>query len=327
MTEKYTSLEHSIRTIMEGRSDKEQPKSLEQAIIEGGHTVEQTAEERIDEAAPAVAVAVPLIRTGIQWAGKEIAKRFFKSQAGNIAKGGAVVAAADAAISGKATDEKDYDPVAGLRADPVPGVEADELVGAPPNIDFVEPKGKNALPPASSIPVANAPAITGAPPAEAKGKTAMPPLAALVSTTKVKTDAAAMAAAAAPAAPKKEDKGRRRGLGLPGFTFNVDRGTPSAAGQASGVGTYMHKAKNPLSVKEENEADEERFKIQNVSRLNARRDKAVKQQEIQKKILDEKRSLADTVRRNVEETRKTEKAESPIITDPKLKRPDPEGSN
>jgi trimeric autotransporter adhesin len=121
-----------------------------------------------------------------------------------------------------------------------------------------------------------------------------------------------------------------RGLGklrlsLPNIKTVFD--SKSAAGQASGVGTYMHKAGAPLKVSEENEADTARTSIENVARLNSRRDKAVKQQEIQKKILDEKRSLADTVKRNVEEIRTKRKTESPIITNPELKRPEPEGIN
>jgi hypothetical protein len=118
--------------------------------------------------------------------------------------------------------------------------------------------------------------------------------------------------------------GRLR-LSLPSIKTAFD--SQSAAGQASGVGTYMHKAGAPLKVSEENEADKARTSIENVARVNSRRDKAVKQQEIQKKILDEKRSLADTVKRNVEETRTKQKTESPIITNPELKRPEPEGIN
>ena len=120
---------------------------------------------------------------------------------------------------------------------------------------------------------------------------------------------------------------RRRGIGLPLLNIKTDMGNQSAIGQASGVGTYMHKAGAPLKVSEENEADKARTSIENVARVNSRRDKAVKQQEIQKKILDEKRSLADTVKRNVEETRTKQKTESPIITNPELKRPEPEGIN
>ena len=121
-----------------------------------------------------------------------------------------------------------------------------------------------------------------------------------------------------------------RGLGklrlsLPNIKTAFD--SQSAAGQASGVGTYMHKAGAPLKVTEENEADTARTSIENVARLNSRRSKAVKQQEIQKKILDEKKSLADTVKRNVEEIRTKRKTESPIITNPELKRPEPEGIN
>ena len=114
-------------------------------------------------------------------------------------------------------------------------------------------------------------------------------------------------------------------LSLPNIKTAFD--SQSAAGQASGVGTYMHKAGAPLKVTEENEADTARTSIENVARLNSRRSKAVKQQEIQKKILDEKKSLADTVKRNVEEIRTKRKTESPIITNPELKRPEPEGIN
>jgi hypothetical protein len=119
-------------------------------------------------------------------------------------------------------------------------------------------------------------------------------------------------------------------LSLPTIDID-DSDSNSAAGQASGVGTYMHKAGAPLRVSEENEADEARTSIENVARpgLNFRRDKAVKQQEIQKKILDEKKSLANTVKRNVEEVVRTKqkKVESPIISNPELKRPEPEGIN
>jgi hypothetical protein len=126
-------------------------------------------------------------------------------------------------------------------------------------------------------------------------------------------------------------RGGRRGMGprlrlsLPSIKTAFD--SQSAAGQASGVGTYMHKAGAPLKVTEENEADKARTSIENVARLNSRRNRAVKQQEIQKKILDEKKSLADTVKRNVEEVRTKQKTESPIITNPELKRPEPEGIN
>jgi hypothetical protein len=122
--------------------------------------------------------------------------------------------------------------------------------------------------------------------------------------------------------PKARPKLR---LSLPNINTVFD--SKSAAGQASGVGTYMHKAGAPLRVSEENEADKARTSIENVARLNSRRNRAVKQQEIQKKILDEKKSLADTVKRNVEEVRTKQKVESPIITNPELKRPEPEGIN
>jgi hypothetical protein len=124
--------------------------------------------------------------------------------------------------------------------------------------------------------------------------------------------------------PKARPRPKLR-LSLP--TINTVFDSNSAAGQASGVGTYMHKAGAPLRVSEENEADKARTSIENVARLNSRKDKAVKQQEIQKKILDEKKSLADTVKRNVEEVRTKQKVESPIITNPELKRPEPEGIN
>ena len=127
--------------------------------------------------------------------------------------------------------------------------------------------------------------------------------------------------------PKARPRPRFR-LSLP--TINTVFDSNSAAGQASNVGTYMHKAGAPLRVSEENEADEARTSIENVARrLNSRRDKAVKQQEIQKKILDEKKSLANTVKRNVEEVVRTKqkKVESPIISNPELKRPEPEGIN
>ena len=124
--------------------------------------------------------------------------------------------------------------------------------------------------------------------------------------------------------PKARPRPRLR-LSLPTFKTVFD--SNSAAGQASGVGTYMHKAGAPLRVSEENEADKARTSIENVARLNSRRNRAVKQQEIQKKILDEKKSLADTVKRNVEGVRTKQKVESPIITNPELKRPEPEGIN
>lgn len=99
----------------------------------------------------------------------------------------------------------------------------------------------------------------------------------------------------------------------------------NAASSPSDLSKYMHMAKPYVSrqqVKED--ATEERSKIENVARPNSRRDKAVKQQEIQKKIIEEKKSLAQVVKKNIEDTRK-EKKNSTVIINPTLNKPETGG--
>lgn len=101
--------------------------------------------------------------------------------------------------------------------------------------------------------------------------------------------------------------------------------TDSVAASPSDLSKYMHMAKPYVSrqqVKED--ATEERSKIENVARPNSRRDKAVKQQEIQKKIIEEKKSLAQVVKKNLEDTRK-EKKNSTVIINPTLNKPETGG--
>lgn len=124
---------------------------------------------------------------------------------------------------------------------------------------------------------------------------------------------------------KQEEPKRKRILPL-----GLGAGTPSPATDSNaasgfGVSKYTHMAKPYVKrqqVKED--ATEERSEIENVARPNSRREKAVKQQEIQKKIIEEKKSLAQVVKKNIEDTKK-EKNNSPVIINPTLNKPETGG--
>jgi hypothetical protein len=146
-----------------------------------------------------------------------------------------------------------------------------------------------------------------------------PPVAAPTPGTRARTDTRSRAGG-------RTGEGRRRFLPSLGQFLGATQQTQTGVlGTPSSVGTYRHYASAPLSVREENTPESsERYDIENVARPNSRRDKAVRHQEIQKKIIDENKSLAELIRRNVEETRDKKRNNSPIIVNPELKNPEPE---
>lgn len=110
----------------------------------------------------------------------------------------------------------------------------------------------------------------------------------------------------------------RRGIRLPGFAARVSPTDSQGAESAADVSSYMHMADPYIrrNIGEETECDSK----------GSRSKESTRRQQIQRKILDEKRSLAATVKRNVEETRNKQRDDSPIVINPELNKPEPEGS-
>jgi len=333
MSEKYTSLEHAIRNIVERKNDPcwdgykqegmkkkngknvpncvpEETDNMTQAILEGGHTLEENIEQ-LDEFslgsstrhAGDVAGATTRLRTSddvLNWMMPP------EAPTGNL----------PAVIPQDQTAPALINPETATRPDalinPETATRTDALRAAP-DLDTITTT-------TTRTDTETLPAV----------RTATETLPAVRTATE--TLPAVRTATDTPKPPRGgggPTRGRpRRGLLLPGMGgFNLPVTDSAAASGPDYASIHMHMADPYIArgVNEEADATAERSKIENVARPSARRDRVVKQQEIQKKIIDENRSLAATVKKNVEETRKRERNSSPIITNPKTNDPDPDG--
>ena len=311
MSKKYTSLEHAIRNIVERKNDPcwdgykqegmkkkngknvpncvpEETDNMTQAILEGGHTLEENIEQ-LDEFslgsstrhAGDVAGATTRLRTSddvLNWMMPP------EAPTGNL----------PAVIPQDQTAPALINPETATRTDALRAAPAPETITTTTTRTATEtlPAVRTAT---ETLPAVRTATDTPKPPRGGGGPT----------------------------------RGRpRRGLLLPGMGgFNLPVTDSAAASGPDYASIHMHMADPYIArgVNEEADATAERSKIENVARPSARRDRVVKQQEIQKKIIDENRSLAATVKKNVEETRKRERNSSPIITNPKTNDPDPDG--
>jgi len=327
MSEKYTSLEHAIRNIVERKNDPcwdgykqegmkkkngknvpncvpEETDNMTQAILEGGHTLE---EER--PSFHGAAVGSLFQRLG-GLSPEEITRRLSElppeAPTGNL----------PAVIPQDQTAPALINPETATRPDalinPETATRTDALRAAP-DLDTITTT-------TTRTDTETLPAV----------RTATETLPAVRTATE--TLPAVRTATDTPKPPRGgggPTRGRpRRGLLSPGMGgFNLPVTDSAAASGPDYASIHMHMADPYIArgVNEEADATAERSKIENVARPSARRDRVVKQQEIQKKIIDENRSLAATVKKNVEETRKRERNSSPIITNPKTNDPDPDG--
>ena len=325
MTKKYRSLENIIRDVYESKGDPcwdgykqegmkkkngknvpncvpEETDNMTQAILEGGHTLE---EER-----PSLNALGSIAQRLGALSPEEISRRLSQlppeAPTGNL----------PAVIPQRETLPALINPDTATRPDalinPETATRTDALRAAP------EPQ--TTTPPAVRTDTGTLPAVrtdTGTLPAVRTDTGTLPA---------VRTDT--------PNPPRGEEPPTARGARgatqrrirgmLPSFGLSASPSPTPAEVRQAHVSTYQHYATPALRVNED--ATAERSKIENVARPSARRDRVVKQQEIQRKIIDENRSLAATVKKNVEETRKRERNSSPIIINPKTNDPDPDGT-
>ena len=353
MTKKYRSLENIIRDVYESKSDpcwdgykqegmkkkngknvpncvpEETMTDIESAILEGGHSLEdiqdiKESEEKLDEAVPLAVIAAPVLGQAARMGARYVIRQIGRQ------------AARRAPALGRPAPRPTTRPPARPQT-PNPG-------SPPPRPPQRTPQPRPGQPPARP-----AQPTPGQPPARPAQPTPGQPT----------TGRAPALGRPGPAARPQQQpprtgggggrtgggrtgRGRglgrrttgrrtnrpRIGLGFPGLSTSS---SPTSSEIRQGhVDSYRHYPTEPLRVNEPalrvEDATTERSKIENVARPSARRDRVVKQQEIQKKIIDENRSLAAAVKKNVEETRKRERNSSPIIINPKTNDPDPDGT-
>lgn len=356
MTKDYKSLEHIIRDIVEKKNDpcwdgykqegmkekngKSVPNCVpEETEIGDESIVEENIQNQLDEALPALAVlAAPAISTGVRLGVQALTRQLVRQAARRGASN-----AANATRAGARPLPRTPPARPPAQPTPQPTPRPANRPG-PPTPQSPTPQFRpTTTPRPANTPAAPSPTPTPTPSptpstAPSTAPVTMPiPLPGITPLPNTQTDVETLPQAEPQAQPqpipipvpqtlpKKEEKPRRNGGSL-GLGAGRSNPTDSLAADASSYArTHMHMADPYISRTVNEDATAERSKIENVARPSARRDRVVRQQEIQRKIIDENRSLAATVKKNVEETKSRERNSSPIITNPKTNDPDPDG--
>jgi hypothetical protein len=355
MAKDYKSLESIIRSIVEKKKDdpcwddyeqigmkekngKEVPNCVPEETV--GLEKESIEEkEQIDEAVPLLALAAPVaaqgVRIGAQYLTRQAIRRFATNA---VRRAAAAPRRAPVRTPGQPPAAPPARPPARPTTRPGPRTQPQNPPSSPPARPPARPTTRPDPRPQPQNPSTTPPARTPAGPATSpQTAPANAPSAAPRTATNTGNAGNRPNTGARPNTrannrtppPPAGGRGRRRsGGGLPGGGMYLPVTDSSAASGAGGASSYMHMADPYIArdINEESDGTVERSKIENVARPSSAREKVVKQQEIQKKIIDETRSLAATVKKNVEETRKREKNSSPIITNPKTNDPDPDGT-